>query len=69
MWHTSLDVDREGLCFHVVLGNFYHYYASLAIERLLLVEDEVANAIVDIPAFIVFYGLQGVGMVTDQRIS
>jgi hypothetical protein len=35
----------------------------------LLIEDEVADTIVDLPAVIVLNGLKGMGMMTDQDIS
>ena len=68
MWHTSLDVDGQGLCFHMIPGYFHLHHAGLAVQRLLLIKDEVADAVVDIPAFVVLYGLQRMRMVTDQRI-
>ena len=68
MWYTSLDVDGEGLCFHMIHGYFHLHHAGLTVQRLLLVKDKVADAVVDIPAFVVLYGLQRMRVVTNQRI-
>ena len=68
MWYTSLDVDGQGLCFHMIPADFHLHHAGLAVQWLLLVKDEVADAVVDIPAFVVFYGLQRMRVVTDQCI-
>ena len=41
----------------------------MAIDGLVLVEDEVANAVVDLLTTIVLDGLEGVGVVADQDVG
>ena len=68
-WDATFDVNGNRGCYDVVFGDFNFHHAGLAVQGLLLVEDEVANAIVDIATFVVLNGLQRVGVVTNQRIG
>ena len=45
------------------------YHAGTGVQGFVLVEDEVANAVVDLLASEIFDGLLGVGMVTNQDIG
>ena len=68
-WDAAFDVNGNGCCYDAVFGYFNFYDAGFAVDGLLLVEDEIADAIVDGLASVVLNGLQRVGVVTYQSIS
>ena len=43
--------------------------AGAGVDRLLLVENEVTEAVVNATASVVFNGLKGMGMVTDNQVG
>ena len=59
----------DGLHFKAVATHFQTHHAGLAIQGGRLVEDEIAYAIVDGMTIVVFDGLEGVGMVTDEHVG
>ena len=56
-------------CLHLAFGYLDLHHAGLTVQWLLLVEDEIADAIVDGFSTIVLDGLQRVGVVTDQGVG
>ena len=64
---TYLDGNR--LHFYGSGGDSYLYYGGPGIDRLRLVEDEVADAVVDGFAAILFDGLKRMGMVTNHAVG
>jgi hypothetical protein len=56
----------DSLYYKAVATHFQAHHAGLAIQGGRLVEDEIAYAIVDGMTIVVFDGLEGVGMVTDE---
>ena len=69
--HASTDVYRDG--FHLETILFFcdgeAHDAGLAVEGLRGVEDEVADAVVDLVTVIVLDGLEGVGVMADEHIG
>ena len=67
-WHTALNRDRDGFHLETILfvGDGEAYDAGLAVKGLGGVEDEIADAGVDLMTMIVFDGLQGVGVMADE---
>ena len=51
------------------VGDGEAHDAGLAVEGLRGVEDEVADAVVDLVATIVLDGLQGVGVMADEDVG
>ena len=45
------------------------YHAGTGVDGFRLVKDEVADAVVDGLSLVVFYGLQGVGVMTDDAVG
>ena len=69
MGNAAGDLDSDGRGLDVVFADFYLYYAGFAVQGFLLIEDEIADAVVDVVATIVLYALQGVSVMADQGIS
>ena len=69
MGYTVSYLDRDGCGLYLNFGYFNFYHAGFAVQGLLLVEDEVADAVIDVASVIVFNGLQGVGVVADEGIG
>jgi hypothetical protein len=63
------DFYRDGFYDEIVFFDAQAYDTGTTVQWLLLIEDEVADTIVDLPAVIVLNGLKGMGMMTDQDIS
>ena len=51
------------------IGDTEAHDAGFAVEGFRGVEDEVADAVVDLVAVIVFDGLQGVGVMADEHVQ
>ena len=64
-----MDFQRHGLCLDIIGSNAEAHHAGAAVEGVGLVEDEVANAVVDGMPVIVLDSLQGVGMVAYERVG
>ena len=56
----------DGLHLEAVLAHFQAHHTSLTVQGFLLVEDEIAHAVVDGMTAVVLDGLEGVGMVADE---
>ena len=69
IWYATAYFYRDGFHGEVVPADFQAYYAGAAVEGLGLVEDEIADAVVDLTATEVLDGLQGMGMVTHQDVG
>ena len=69
--HASTDIYRDGFHLETILfvGDGEAYDAGLAVEGFRGVEDEVADAVVDLVAVIVLDGLEGVGVMADEHIG
>ena len=66
--HALADGNGDGLSVEAVCLDGEADDAGLGVDGLVLVEDEVAYAVVDLLATIVFDGLEGVGVVADQNV-
>ena len=66
-----LNVDRDSFRLEAVLffGDAETHDAGLAVKGFRGVEDEIADAVVDLVAVVVLDGLQGVGVVADEHVS
>ena len=76
LWFCGLDVwcaaayleryggDTEGVGFDVEC-----HHACAGVEGTLLVEDEVADAVVDVTSAIYLHGLHGVCVMADDAVS
>ena len=60
---------RDGLHFETVLTHFQTHHTGLAVQGLVLVEDEVAHAVIDLVAAVFLDGLEGVGMVAHEHVG
>ena len=60
---------RDGFHVEAVVTHFQPHYTGLAVQRFGLVEDEVADAVIDMMATIVLDGLEGVGMVAYEHVG
>ena len=60
---------RNGLHFEAVLTHFQAHHTGLAVQGFVLVEDEVAYAVIDFVAAVFLDGLEGVGMVAHEHVS
>ena len=69
IWYASTNVYRDGFHGEAVPADFQAHHAGAAVQGLGLVEDEVADAIVDFSASIILNGLQGVGVMTHQHVG
>ena len=67
--YTMAYLYGYGLCFKGILGYYKTYHAGLAVQRLWLVEDKVANAVVDFLAAEILDGLHRVGMMAYQHVG
>ena len=63
------DFYRDGFNDEIILFYLQSDHAGTAVQGFVLVEDEVANAVVDLLASEIFDGLLGVGMVAYQDVS
>ena len=59
----------DGLHFETVATHSQPYHTGLAVQGFVLVEDEVANAVVDLTTTIVLDGLESVGMVAHEHVG
>ena len=60
---------RDGFHFEAVAAHSQTHHAGLAVQGLVLVEDEVAHAVIDLMAAVFLDGLEGVGVVTHEHIG
>ena len=67
--YALTDFYRDGFYDEIVFFDAETYDTGSAVQGLLLIEDEVADAVVDFSTVIVFNGLKGVGMMTDKHIG
>ena len=69
--YTVTDVDGDGFRVETIffVGDGEAHDAGLAVEGFRGVEDEVADAVVDLVVAEVLDGLQGVGVMADEHIS
>ena len=63
------DLDRDAFRLHRFRGNSQLHHTGFTVQWLVLVEDEVAYAVVDRFTLIGLYGLQRVGMVADECVG
>ena len=63
--------DRDGFHLEIILfvGNVQAYHAGLGVEGFRGVEDEVADAVVDLMTVVILDGLQGMGVMADEHIG
>ena len=66
---TFCNFDEDGRCLDLVFSYFYLHHAGLAVQRFGGVEDEVANAVVDIMTTIALNGLKRMGVVAYQHVG
>ena len=59
----------DGLHFEAVLTHFQTYHTGLAVQGFVLVEDEVAHAVIDLVAAVVLDGLEGVGVMAHEHVG
>ena len=52
-----------------IFGDDHLHHACLRVDRFLLVEDEVADAVIDGFPFVLFDGLHGMGVMANQGIG
>ena len=69
MGYAVSYLDGDGCGDEAVFGNDDLHHAGFAVQGLLLVEDEVADAVVDSLALKGLDGLQGVGVVADKGVG
>ena len=69
IWYAMAYFHRDGFHFEAVLAYLQTHHAGLAVQRLVLVEDEVAHAVIDLVAAIVLDSLEGVGVVAHEHIG
>ena len=60
---------RDGFHFEALGTHFQAHHTGLAVQGLVLVEDEVAHAVIDLVAAIVLDSLEGVGVVAHEHIG
>ena len=58
---------RDGFHFEAVAAHSQTHHAGLAVQRLVLVEDEVAHAVVDLVAAVVLDGLRSLCAVRTRN--
>ena len=63
------DVDGDSFCSCFFGGNVEFYDAGTGVNGFVLVEDEIADAVIDGTTTVFLYGLQCVGMVTNECIG
>ena len=63
------NFHRDGFHVKTVATHSQPHHTGLAVQRLGLVEDEVADAVVYFMATIVLDGLEGVGMMAYEHIG
>ena len=56
-WYTAFDVNRNRGGGDVVFGHIDLHDAGLTVQGLLLVKDEVADAVIDVMTAVVLNGL------------
>ena len=59
----------DGLHLEAVVSHFQAHHTGLAVQGFVLVEDEVAHAVIDLMTTVVLDGLEGVGMVAHEHVS
>ena len=66
-----MNFDRDGFHLEIILfvGNAQAYHAGLGVEGFRGVEDEVADAVVDLMTVVILDGLQGMGVMADEDIG
>ena len=62
-------LNWQGLDAETVGGDAQSHHRGTGVEGLRLVEDEVADAVVDLSAAIVLDTLQGMGMVAHEHVG
>ena len=67
--HTLANLYRDGLNVEAVLLHVDAHHAGTRIQRAVLVEDEVADAVLDAVPAKVLNGLQCVGVVAHQQVG
>jgi hypothetical protein len=60
---------RDGLHIEAVLAYLQAHHTGLAVQGFVLVEDEIAHAVIDLMTTVVLDGLEGVGMVAHEHVS
>ena len=68
-WGTMVDANGNGVDFDIVFRDAQAHDAGPRVERLLLVEDEIADAVVNGLALVGLGGLQGMGVVADEDVG
>jgi hypothetical protein len=61
--------NRNRLHIEAIATDSQAHHAGLAVQGFRLVEDEVANAIVDGMPAVILDGLEGMGVVTHEHVS
>ena len=59
----------DGLHFETVATHSQAHHTSLAVQGFVLVEDEVAHAVIDLMTAVFLDGLEGVGVVTHEHVG
>ena len=60
---------RDAFHFEAVAAHSQTHHAGLAVQGFVLVEDEVAHAVIDLVAAVVLDGLEGVGVMAHEHIG
>ena len=63
------NFHRDGFHVKTVATHSQTHHTGLAVQRFGLVEDEVADAVIDLMATEVLDGLEGVGMVAYEYVG
>lgn len=63
------DVDGDSFCSCFFGGNVEFYDAGTSVYGLVLVEDEITDAVIDGTTTVFLNGLQCVGVVTNECIG
>ena len=68
-WYAVFYLNGNSCCLDLVLCYLYLDHTGLAVQGLLLIEDKVADAVIDGLALVALDGLQRVGVMTDQGVG
>lgn len=69
MWRTVVDANGNGIGHYFIMRDAQAHDASACVEWLLLIKDEIANAIIDRLTLVEFIRLQRMRVVTDDGIG
>ena len=69
MWRTVVDANGNGIGHYFIMRNAQAYDTSACVEWLLLIKDEIADAVINGLSLVEFIRLQRVRVVTDDGIG